>query len=83
MVHVIFTSKCIEKKPVHSPQWIMGDGGTLPYSMNLSLIGQTLPGPIWIQFLVQIQDVDLKDHLAKKSTLHSIPIGGNSKNTVA
>ena len=64
-------------------QWIMGDGGTLPYSMNLSLIGQTLPGPIWIQFLVQIQDVDLKDHLAKKSTLHSIPIGSNSKNTVA
>ena len=37
------------------PQWIVGDGGTLPYSTNLSLIGHTLSGPIWIQFLVQIQ----------------------------
>ena len=61
----------------------MGGGLTLPYSINLSLNGQTLVGPSGIQFLVQNQDMDLKDHLAKKSTLHSIPNGGNSKNTVA
>ena len=65
------------------PQWIVGDGGTLPYSMNPSLIGQTLPGPTWIQFLVQILDMDLNDHLAKKSTKISKHASSNSKNTVA
>ena len=48
----------------------MGGGLTLPYSINLSLNGQTLVGPSGIQFLVQNQDMDLNDHLAKKSTLH-------------
>ena len=64
-------------------RWVMGGGLTLPYSINLSLNGQILVGPSGIQFLVQIQDMDLKDHLAKKYTLHSIPFGSNSKNTVA
>ena len=68
---------------LETSQWIVGDGGTLPYSMNPSLIGQTLPGPTWIQFLVQIQDMDLNDHLAKKSTKISKHASSNSKNTVA
>ena len=65
------------------PQLILGDGGTLPYSMNPSLIGQTLPGPTWIQFLIQILDIDLNDHLAQKSTKISKHASSNSKNTVA
>ena len=51
--------------------------------MNLSLIGQSSSGPIWIQFLVQIQDMDLNNHLAKNSTKISRHILSNSKNTVA
>ena len=61
----------------------MGGGGTHSYSINLNLNGQTLGGQRWIPFLVQIQDMDLNDHLAKKSSLNSIPTGSNSKNTVA
>ena len=63
--------------------WGMGGGGTHSYSINLNLNGQTLGGQRWIPFLVQIQDMDLNDHLAKKSSLNSIPTGSNSKNTVA
>ena len=61
----------------------MGGGLTLPYSINLSLNGQTLVGPSGIQNLVQIQDMDLNDHLAKKSTLKAIQTLSYSKNTVA
>ena len=61
----------------------MGSGETHSYSINLNLNGQTLGGQRWIPFLVQIQDMDLNDHLAKKSSLNSIPTGSNSKNTVA
>ena len=61
----------------------MGGGWTLPYSINLSLNGQILVGPSGIQFLVQIQDMDLNDHLAKKSTLKAIQTSNYSKNTVA
>ena len=61
----------------------MGGGGTHSFSINLNLTGQTLGGQRSIPFLVQIQDMDLNDHLAKKSSLNSIPTGRNSKSTVA
>ena len=64
--------------------WTCGEGilqGTLdqggwrnylPYSLNLSLsLKQTLFGPIWIQSLVQIHDMNLFNYLDKKSTLNS------------
>ena len=46
----------------------MVGGGIDSYSINLNLNGQTLGCQRWIPFLVQIQDKDLSDHLAKKST---------------
>ena len=61
-----------EKWSTKSAQNTQGDGGwgnSLPHSMNISIIEQSFVGPSVIQSLVQIQDIDLYDQLAKKLNL--------------